>query len=136
MVTYVFDSSAVLRFLDGEAGHKRVSGIIKGHMAGDHRAVISAIHWGEVAGVVCRVHGRETADEVLARLFAFGLEVVDVTPQQATAVAFLKVETDVPYADAFGAELAGRIPDSVLLTADFDLKAVAKKVTVEFLPRK
>jgi len=136
MVTYVLDSSAVLRFLDGEAGHERVAAIIKGHMAGRHRAVISVIHWGEVAGVVCRVHGRETADEVLARLFAFGLEVLPVAPEQAVAAAFLKVETDVPYADAFAAELAARIPDSVLLTADFDLKAVEKKVAVEFLPRK
>ena len=37
MVTYVLDASAVLRYLDDEAGAQRVSEIIKSHLAGNCR---------------------------------------------------------------------------------------------------
>jgi len=46
MVTYALDASAILRFLDGEAGSERVAEIIKDCLVGRHKAVVSAIHWG------------------------------------------------------------------------------------------
>lgn len=48
MVTYALDASAILRYLDGEAGAARVKQIIKEHLAGKCRVAVSAIHWGEV----------------------------------------------------------------------------------------
>ena len=66
MVTFALDAGAILRYLDGEAGSARVAEIIKGHLAGRHRAVVSAIHWGEVAGVTRKVHGRASAEAVLS----------------------------------------------------------------------
>lgn len=136
MVTYALDASAILRFLDGEAGSERVAEIIKGHLAGRHRVVVSAIHWGEVAGVTCKVHGRQAVDLVLSRLLSFGLEILDVTGERAVRAALIKVKRRIAYADAFGVELASESPDHVLVTADFDLKAAAHDVKIEFLPRK
>jgi len=135
-VTFALDVSAILRYLHGEAGSARVAELIKGHLAGRHRAVVSAIHWGEVAGVTCKVHGRASAEAVLSRLFAFGLEVIPVDGERAARAAFLRVETKIPYADAFGVELASSEPDCVLVTADFDLKRAADHAKIEFLPRK
>jgi predicted nucleic acid-binding protein len=136
MVTYALDSSAILRFFDGEPGSERVADIIKGHLAGRHRVVISAIHWGEVAGVTCKVRGRQAVEVVLSRLISFGLEIVDITAERAVRAALIKVHRKLAYADAFGVELASESPDHVLLTADFDLKAAAQDVKIEFLPRK
>jgi predicted nucleic acid-binding protein len=136
MVTFALDASAILRYLDGEAGSKRVAEILKGHVAGRERAVVSAIHWGEVAGVTCKVHGKNAAEAVLSRLLAFGLEVIAVDGERAARAAFLKVETKIPYADAFGVELAASEPECVLVTADFDLKKASDRAKIEFLPRK
>jgi predicted nucleic acid-binding protein len=136
MVTYVLDASAILRYLDGEAGSGRVAEIIKGHLAGRCNAVISAIHWGEVAGVTCRVHGQAAVDLVLSRLLAFALEIVPVSGDRAVRAALIKVRRKMPYADAFGVELAAESSDHVLITADFDLKPAAQDVKIEFLPRK
>jgi PIN domain nuclease of toxin-antitoxin system len=47
MVRYALDASAVLRYLDGEAGSDRVAEIIKSHLARTCQAIISAVHWGE-----------------------------------------------------------------------------------------
>jgi PIN domain nuclease of toxin-antitoxin system len=81
MVTYVLDSSAVLCYLDGEAGADRVSEIIKDHLEGRCQAVISSLHWGEIAGQTCKKRGMDALDVVLSRLSAFGIPVVSVGAQ-------------------------------------------------------
>lgn len=136
MVIYALDASAVLRYLDGEAGSDRVAEIIESHLAGSCSAIISAVHWGEIAGVICKFHGRSTMDGVLARLEALGLEIVPVNPERAVRASLLKLKRKIPYVDAFGVELATESSDRVLVTADFDLKPAIKDVKIEFLPTK
>jgi PIN domain nuclease of toxin-antitoxin system len=136
MVTYVLDSSAILRYLDDEAGAERVAEIIKSHLAGRCEAIISAVHWGEVAGVTCKIHGRRAMELVLSRLSAFGFRVVGVDAERAVRAALVKVKRDIPYVDAFGVELAGESRDRVFVTADFDFKGASRDVRIEFLPVK
>ena len=135
-MTYALDASAILRYLDGEAGSQRVAEIIKGHLADRHKAVVSAIHWGEVAGVTAKAHGHRAVDLVLSRLLSFGFEIVPATAERAVRAALIKVNRTIAYADAFGVELASDSPEHVLVTADFGVKAAARDVKIEFLPRK
>ena len=58
------------------------------------------------------------------------------TAARAVRAALIKVSRKIPYADAFGVELVSESSDRVLVTADFDLKAAARDVKIEFLPRK
>lgn len=135
-MTYALDSSALLRYLDGEAGSHRVAEIIKGHLAGRWAAIVSAIHWGEVAGVTAKAHGEPAVNLVLSRLLSFGMEVVPATADRAVRAALIKVKYKLAYADSFGAELVSDSPESILVTGDFDLKAVARDFKIEFLPTK
>jgi PIN domain nuclease of toxin-antitoxin system len=136
MVTYVLDSSAVLRYLHNHAGAKRVGEIIDGHLAGDCQAIISGPHWGEVAGITCKLYGRREMESTLARLSAFGLQVVAADADRSVRAALIKVERDLPYVDAFGVELTAERQDRVLVTADFDFKSASKDIEIEFLPAK
>jgi predicted nucleic acid-binding protein len=136
MVTYILDSSAILRYLDGEAGAGRVSDIIKGHLAGRCEAIISALHWGEVAGITAKVHGRHAMELVLSRLLAFGFRILPATSEQSVTAALIRVNRGIRYVDAFGVELAAAVKDRVLVTADFDFKAADRDVKIEFLPKK
>jgi predicted nucleic acid-binding protein len=136
MVTYVLDASAVLRYLDGEAGAEKVKGIIKEHLAGKSRVVISAIHWGEVAGIVRKRHGEAGMSAALSRLSAFGFEIVPVTAERAVQSAVMKQERKIPYADAFGVDLAADSTEHVLVTGAFDVKPARQDVRIEFLPLK
>src|SRR4030081_2974014 len=126
MVTYVLDASAILRYLDDEAGAARVAEIIKSHLAGRCAAIVSAVHWGEVAGITCRAHGKQAMEMVLSRLSVFGIPVVAVDGDRAVRASLIKVKRDLPYVDAFGVELAGDSGDHVFVTADFDFKAVGR----------
>lgn len=136
MVTYILDSSAILRYLDDEAGAARVAEIIKSHVGGRCEAIVAAPHWGEIAGITCKVHGRRAMELVLSRLSAFGLQVISADAERSVGAALIKLERNIPYVDAFGAELAAGAPNRVLVTADFDFKAVARDVMIEFLPSK
>jgi predicted nucleic acid-binding protein len=135
-VTYILDSSAILRYLDGEAGGVRVSEIIKSHLAGRCEAMISALHWGEVAGVIHKVHGRPGMDLALSRLHAFGLEIVPLDADRAVRASFVKLKRGITYLDAFAIELAADSADRVFVTANFDFKLASRDVAIEFLPAK
>ncbi len=136
MVTYALDASAVLRYLDDEAGSDRVAEIIKSHLGGSGKVIISAVHWGEIAGVTCKVRGRSAMNLALARLDAFGFEIVAATAERALRASLIKLKRMIPYVDAFGVELAADSPDHVLVTTDFDLKPANKDVKIEFLSTK
>jgi len=136
VVTYVLDSSAVLRFLDGEAGSDRVSEIIKGHLGGECEAVISSLHWGEIAGHICKRRGRGALGRALSRLAAFGIPVAPVDADRAVRAALIRVKTSIPYVDAFGVELTAHSRERVFVTADFDFKVASREVKIEFLPAK
>jgi predicted nucleic acid-binding protein len=136
MVTYVLDSSAILRYLDDETGAARVAEIIKSHLAGRCVAIMSAVHWGEVAGITCKAHGKQAMEMLLSRLSAFGLQVVAADGDRAVRAAVIKLNRDLPYVDAFGVELAGDSGERVFVTADFDFKRAGRDVRVEFLPAK
>jgi predicted nucleic acid-binding protein len=136
MVTYVFDSSAVLRYLHDQAGASRVAQIVRGRLAGDCEAIIAAPHWGEVAGITCKLYGRREMEQVLSRLSAFGLQVVAADGDRAVRAALLKLHYNIPYVDAFGIELTAEAHDRVFVTADFDFKPAARSVKIEFLPAK
>jgi PIN domain nuclease of toxin-antitoxin system len=136
MVTYVLDSSAVLRYLDGEAGADRVAEIIKGHIGGRCQAMMSSLHWGEVAGRSCKMRGKQGMDLVLSRLSAFGIGVITVDGDRAVRAALFKLKRQIPYVDAFGIELTLSAPDRIFVTADFDFKPASRDVKIEFLPAK
>ncbi|MGB9195571.1 MAG: PIN domain-containing protein [Terriglobales bacterium] len=136
MVRYVLDSSAILRYLDDEAGAARVAEIIKSHLAGGCEAAVSALHWGEVAGITCKLHGRAAMDLVLSRLSAFGLPIIAADADRAVRSSLIKLKRQIPYVDAFGIELASGSQDHVFVTADFDFKPASRDVTIEFLPSK
>ncbi|MGP0017807.1 MAG: PIN domain-containing protein [Candidatus Sulfotelmatobacter sp.] len=136
MVTYVLDSSAILRYLDNEAGAARVAELIKSHLAGKCTAVIAAPHWGEIAGISCKVHGEQSMELMLSRLDAFGLQVIPADADRCVVAALIKVKRGLPYVDSFGVGLTAEAADRVFVTADFDFKVVARDVKIEFLPAK
>jgi predicted nucleic acid-binding protein len=74
--------------------------------------------------------------KVLERLLQIDVRVVAVTAERAVRAAEIKVDRKLPYADAFAIELAMDSPDHVLVTADYDFKAVDDLALIEFLPAK
>ncbi len=136
MVTFVLDASAILRFLDGEPGVERVKDIFQRTLRDECKVVVSAVNWGEVIGKLHKRYGPRTAANRADRLLRKKLVVISATAERAARAGIIKVTQEIPYADAFGVELASDSTDHVLITADFDVMPAASNITIEFLPTK
>jgi predicted nucleic acid-binding protein len=138
MVIYVLDTSALLRFVDDEAGAERVADIFREQADGAAKVLMCAVHWGEVAHGILKRHGAAALDDSLHRLKALGVEIVpaDEGRSARTATTRHRYNYKIPYADAFGVELASHSSRHVLVTADFDVKPAEQDISVEFLPPK
>jgi predicted nucleic acid-binding protein len=136
VTVFVLDSSAVLRHHDDEAGAGRVEAIFETCARGSGTMRISAVQWGEVAAIQRKRFGEKEEKLILQRLMRTDLLIVPATAERAVHAAELRVDRKLPYADAFAIELAMDSPDHVLVTADFDFKAVADLAHIEFLPAK
>jgi predicted nucleic acid-binding protein len=136
VTVFVLDSSSVLRYIDNEAGADRVNEIFKACVRRQARMCISALQWGEVAGELRKRLGARDGRRVLESLLPFELDVVSASAGRAVHAAALRVDRKIPYADAFGLDLAMDSADHILVTADYDFKGVADMARIEFLPIK
>lgn len=136
MTVYVLDSSALIRFADGESGADRVSALLKACVAGKSELCISAVQWGEVAGNLRKRLGAEHQRRILSSLLPSESQIVPVSDERAVRAAEIKVDRKLAYADAFALELAMSFQDHVLVTADHGFKDVDDLARIEFLPLK
>jgi predicted nucleic acid-binding protein len=136
MTVFVIDSSAMLRHIDGEAGADRVESIIQTSLRGGGEIQLSAMQWGEIAGMLRKRAGAHEQKKLLQHLLEINFHVVAATAERAVRAAEIKVDRKLPYADAFALDLAMDSADHVLVTADYDFKAVADLARIEFLPAK
>jgi predicted nucleic acid-binding protein len=97
---------------------------------------ISAVQWGEIAAVRRRRFGAMEQERVLRYLAQLDFQIIAANTARAVRAAGIRVDYKLAHADAYAAELALDSPEHVLVTADFDFKAVSDLIRVEFLPAK
>jgi predicted nucleic acid-binding protein len=136
VTVFVFDSSAVLRYHDNEPGADRVEAIFEDCAHGFGEMCISAVQWGEIAAVQRKHLGEQAQDRLLASLMELQLRVISVTAERAERAAAVRVDRKISNADSYAIELAMDSPDHLLVTADYDFKAVTDLARIEFLPVK
>jgi predicted nucleic acid-binding protein len=138
MVTYVLDTSALLRFVDDETGADRIADIFRQQSYRSAKVMMCAVNWGEIAHGVLKRYGAAAMNDSLHRLKALGIEIIAVDEERAARTATIRhrYKYKIPYADSFGVELAGHSSDRILVTADFDAKPAEQDVKIEFLPPK
>lgn len=135
-MTAVLDASALLRFLDDEAGAERVERLLNQAVSGDVILLMSAVNWCEVVYAIAHRQGLSAATELLNRLSGLRVAVVPCSGDDGVEAALFKARYKIPYADAFAACLAKQ-NSACLVTADYDFKTLpAGILKVEFLPRK
>jgi PIN domain nuclease of toxin-antitoxin system len=136
MTAYVLDSSALLRYIDDEAGADRVVEILAACVAGQAEVRISAVQWGEVAGNLRRRLGASQEARIMSSLLPTDCEIVPASGERAIRAAGIKVDRKVGFGDSFAIELAMDSSAHILVTADYDFKDVADMANIEFLPVK
>ena len=136
MTVYVLDSSALIRYIDGEPGGDRVKEILKECVKRRVEVWISAVQWGEIAGNLRKRLGAMDEERILSSILPSEARIIAVNGELAVRAAGLRVDHKLAYADCFAVELAMDSPDRVLVTADFEFKSVDRLARIEFLPAK
>jgi PIN domain nuclease of toxin-antitoxin system len=136
VVTFVLDTSALLRYIDDEVGADRITEILVDRASGKAKIIMSAVNWGEITTALLRRHGPSGVDAAQIGLVDLQIDIISATASRAEHSARIKFNYKIPYADAFCVELAFGSPDHVLVTADFDMKPAANDISIEFLPPK
>jgi uncharacterized protein len=136
MKTYVLDASAVLRYLDDEAGADRIQELLLEYADNKIEIVVSAVQWGEIACKLFHRYDRARYESILSQLNSLGLTIEPATQERAISAGIIKATTKIAYADAFCVQAALDSPRHILVTSDFGFKAVEHMVQIEFLPAK
>jgi predicted nucleic acid-binding protein len=132
MKRYVFDSYALLAFLEDEKGAGLVEKALQEVVAHKARGLLSVITWGEIYYSIMREQGQGEAETVLAHVSSYPLELVEVDLDLARAAARLKGRYPVAYADCFAAALAKKYK-AVVLTGDPEFKLLENEVKVKWI---
>jgi predicted nucleic acid-binding protein len=128
----VFDSWAVIAYLEGEPSAKRIAN----HVADAHEQniplFISVVNAGEVWYIIARVVSVSDADRSITELRHLGIEFVDADWTLAHEAGGFKSKYKMSFADCFAAALAKQ-KKALLLTGDPEFKQIETLITIDWL---
>ena len=131
---FVLDAGALIEFVDGAAGAKRVREILGDTFHERAIAIMSVVHWGEVMYCIWERHGEEHARSTMANLSRLPIELVPVDLALVYKASELKVLHKIPFVDCMAAALA-EIRDAFLVTSDRHFERLGRRVKMLWLPR-
>ena len=129
---YIFDSYAVLCYLQNEPGAQEVEAILKEAQNGTAKIYITWVNLGEVYYRVWREHGRIEAVEVIELVQAWPVELLVADARLTLAAAAIKAQNRLAYADGF-AIAAAQIHNGLLVTGDPEIKNASRKLGFEMM---
>jgi len=132
---YVLDANALVGFFeDRRTVAEKVEQLLQTALSLDLPLLMSAVNWGEVFYIEWKYRGEAGAREAAARLHEMPIAVIPADLDRATRAATLKQKHNLPYADAFAAELAIE-RGAWLVTADPEFSKLGKVLSLYVLPR-
>ena len=132
MKSVVFDSHAILKFAQDEAGADRVEELLKASEDGRIRAFISEINLGEVYYITIRKLGVESARRFLEQFTTLAIDRVSPSWEIIESASQIKADFAVSYADCFATATALKY-HAVIVTGDPEFKKLEHLVQVDWI---
>lgn len=132
MITYVFDSSALLAYLDERENAEKVGHLLKSAIRGESEILMSAVNYGEAYCVVLRERGHDRAIAALSLIRPLPIRMLDATPERSLRAAEVKAKFKLYYADSFAASLAMEY-NAKLVTSDSDFRRLGNHFPIAWL---
>jgi len=129
---YVLDSYALLAYLGGETGMRRVKEVLIEATQGRCEVLHSIINLGEVLYITERELGVASAHTALAAVEQLPIEILPATKEVVLAAAHIKANYSIAYADAF-AVISAQDYSATLITGDKEFEQVNELVNIEWL---
>ena len=128
----VFDSWAVMAYLEDEPQAERVADMIADAHEDDTPLLMSVVNLGEVWYIIAREASEAEAERGVAELLQLGIEIVPADWPLTRAAAGFKAKHRMSYADCFAAALT-REKKAHLVTGDLEFAQVERDVQILWL---
>jgi ribonuclease VapC len=132
MKRIVFDSHAILKWAQKEAGYNKVKSLMLACRNGDVTGYMNLLNLGEVYYKSIRTAGLEKAKVFLENFQRLPIDLVLPDEDLIWSASELKARHAVSFADCFVAATAIR-HDAPILTGDPEFKKLGSLVVVEWL---
>jgi len=129
MKSFVFDSSALISYLDGESNAYAVSEVFEEISKNESKAYLSVINLGEIYYHFLRTGGEKTAMVAFSSINKLPLIIEDVNLEMTLKAAKIKAFNKMSYADCFAAALT-EFYNAILVTSDMEFKQVESKIKI------
>jgi ribonuclease VapC len=130
--TIVFDSWAIMSYLQGEPSAEKVADIIADAHEDNVPLLMSVVNAGEVWYIIARRTSEADADRSLRELKQLGIKLVDADWDLAHDAGRFKAKHRMSFADCFAAALAKQ-RKAHLVTGDQEFKQVEADVIINWL---
>ena len=126
---YLFDSHALLRLFQAEAGHEKIVSLLENIQNKGWHKYLSAINLEEIIYTTKRAFGDQKKIEVLANIERLDFTVLPVPNSLIFQAAEYKAEFSISYADCFALATAVE-QKAAVVTGDPEFKKVEHIVEV------
>lgn len=131
---YVLDSFALMAHFEGEPVGVQVLELLEKAENGDITLGISLMNVGEIAYLMSRERGRDSAKSMLADLKILPITFYEATEERILAAAWIKADYPISYADAFAVGLAKELK-AKLVSGDPEFESVEKIISMLWLEK-
>jgi uncharacterized protein len=132
MSNVVFDSHAILRFAQDEAGADRVEALLSDAEKGNVRAFINEINLGEIYYITARRLGADFAGRFLDHFSTLAVTRVPASWEIILSAAEVKAPYALSYADCFAVATALKY-QAVIATGDPEFRKVEHLVEIDWI---
>ncbi len=129
MTKLLFDSFALLRFLQKEPGAETVRELLQRVVTGQNAGLINAINVGEIIYLTQRRFGEQKKLETFFNLNRLGLKILPCPNELIYRAAEFKARHPISYADAF-AMASALEHDADLVTGDPEFRQVSHLIRI------
>ena len=130
----VFDSWALMAFLEDEPAAEQVQALIEQAQDLENGLLVTVINLGEVWYSLARTRTESDADQAIKEILGLGFQLVEIDWELANHAAKLKAKHKLAYADCFAAALA-RQRKLEIVTGDPEFKQLSSQVKIHWLPQ-
>jgi uncharacterized protein len=125
----VFDSWALLAFLEDEASAGKVEDLITQANESRGRLLISGVNLGEIWYSLARSRSEKAADQAVDEIVRLGFRIIDADWPTTPQAASFKARYRLAYADCFAAALA-KTRHCPVVTGDPEFKQLENEIQV------
>jgi predicted nucleic acid-binding protein len=130
----VFDSWALIAFLQDEAAAAEVESLIVQAQELNAELLVTNVNLGEVWYSVARMHSEMDADRAIEEILRLGFRAADADWELTREAARFKSKARLAYADCFAAALAKK-HDAQLVTGDPEFRQLSNQIRIHWLPQ-